>query len=171
MLTNDNGATKSSRNGLVCIWQHLRTSSGWLPWELWLHITFEESILSILPSALFLLIVPNRLLHVYRGSKKVRRSTLQILKLVSFWRTFNTRILLSHGVPRSMLLYILLCRLNYLSNGQSLVYYGLNCQWQQERWLSSTLLRLVFYHFSITVDLWGRQQFCNCIYLSPWYLM
>lgn len=50
-------------------------------------LLFEESILSILPSAIFLLIVPSRLLHVYRGSKKVRRSLLQILKMVSFNET------------------------------------------------------------------------------------
>jgi hypothetical protein len=63
-------------------------------------LLFEESILSILPSALFLLIVPNRLLHVCRGSKKVRRSTLQILKLASLRYvppTFN--MILMNWVP------------------------------------------------------------------------
>jgi hypothetical protein len=46
-------------------------------------LLFEESVLSILPSALFLLIVPYRFLHIYRGSRKVRRSVLQTVKLVS----------------------------------------------------------------------------------------
>lgn len=47
-------------------------------------LLFEESILSILPSALLLLIVPWRLWKLRNVNRKVKHGHLQTLKLVCF---------------------------------------------------------------------------------------
>jgi hypothetical protein len=45
-------------------------------------LLFEETILSILPSALFLLLVPPRILRLWRTPRKVTGSYLQTTKIV-----------------------------------------------------------------------------------------
>jgi ATP-binding cassette subfamily C (CFTR/MRP) protein 1 len=47
-------------------------------------LLFEETILSILPSALFLLLIPPRILRLWRAPRKVTGSYLQTIKLVCF---------------------------------------------------------------------------------------
>ena len=47
-------------------------------------LLFEETILSILPSALFLLLVPPRILSLWRTPRKVTGSYLQTIKIVGF---------------------------------------------------------------------------------------
>jgi ATP-binding cassette subfamily C (CFTR/MRP) protein 1 len=45
-------------------------------------LLFEETILSILPSALFLLLVPPRILRLWKTPRKVTGSYLQTIKIV-----------------------------------------------------------------------------------------
>ena len=47
-------------------------------------LLFEETILSILPSALFLLLVPPRILRLWWTPRKVTGSYLQTIKIVGF---------------------------------------------------------------------------------------
>jgi ATP-binding cassette subfamily C (CFTR/MRP) protein 1 len=47
-------------------------------------LLFEETILSILPSALFLLLIPSRILRLWKTPRKVTGSYLQTVKIVSF---------------------------------------------------------------------------------------
>lgn len=46
-------------------------------------LLFEETILSILPSALLLFLIPPRILQLWRAPRKVTASYLQTVKLVS----------------------------------------------------------------------------------------
>ena len=126
-------------------------------------LLFEELILSILPSALFLLIVPYRFLHVYRGPRKVRRSLLQIVKLVSS-RPFIGADILNLMVPRLTPSRILLCKLGCLYDGQDLVVYAPNCQLQQGPCQYSMQQRLASCRFSITIAPSDHLQSCRYIY-------
>jgi hypothetical protein len=47
-------------------------------------LIFEETILSIAPSALFLVLIPPRILHLWKTPRKVTGSYLQTAKIVSF---------------------------------------------------------------------------------------
>jgi ATP-binding cassette subfamily C (CFTR/MRP) protein 1 len=47
-------------------------------------ILFEETILSIAPSALLLLLIPPRILRLWKTPRKVTGSYLQTTKIVSF---------------------------------------------------------------------------------------
>jgi hypothetical protein len=48
-------------------------------------ISFESAILSIVPSALFVIFAPQRLLWLMRQPQKVMRSSRPVLKLVRAW--------------------------------------------------------------------------------------
>jgi ATP-binding cassette subfamily C (CFTR/MRP) protein 1 len=50
-------------------------------------LLFEEAILAVVPSAIFLLLLSPRLVQLWRSQKMVRSSFLQLLKSVSEFRT------------------------------------------------------------------------------------
>lgn len=52
-------------------------------------LLFEETILSILPSALLLLVIPPRILRLWKTPRKVTGSYLQTTKIVIFTLIFS----------------------------------------------------------------------------------
>lgn len=52
-------------------------------------LLFEETILSIVPSALLLLLIPPRVLHLCKTPRKVNGSYLLTAKIVSFRRDLS----------------------------------------------------------------------------------
>jgi len=47
-------------------------------------LLFEDTILSILPSSILLVVVPVRIAQLWHASRKVMRSSLQTIKIVSY---------------------------------------------------------------------------------------